>query len=204
MPNVLPERIISADCHINEPPHVFDTRPVEVEGACAEDAARRRRRRRLELRRRAAQADLRDRGDRRACGRRQEDVGAALRRDPPGQPPGQGPRRGHGQGRDRRLRRVSRLRGPGLRHAGPRARRRLHALLQRLDPRRVPGGISEAHRRLPLLPVDDGMDVCIAELERCVRQRCEGGPDPGPSRAARITIATTTRSSPARRRPVFR
>ena len=37
-------RVISADCHINEPPTVFDRVPARLQRPRAEDDARRRRR----------------------------------------------------------------------------------------------------------------------------------------------------------------
>ena len=116
-------RVISADCHINEPPHVFDGVPAAPAGACPEDRGRRRRRRRLELRRRTAQAQLRRRGHGRARQADEQDVGPAIRRDPARATTTARARRRHGAGRRRRQRRLSGQRDLHLHRARPRARR---------------------------------------------------------------------------------
>ena len=155
--------------------HVFDGVPAKFRDRAPEDAARRRRRRRVELRRRPAQAQLRHRSDR---GRADHDKKlSGLRFDEilPGNYDGAAHVDDMATRRRRRVGRLPEQRDLHLRRARPRARARVHALVQRLGPRRVPGC---AHREhivgLPMLPVDDGIDVCIAELDRCLAKGCTG------------------------------
>ena len=159
-----------------------------------EDAARRRRRRRLELRRRAAQAQLRHRGDGRARAGRQEAVGAARStRSCPATTtvPRTSP--------------TWRSDGVDVSVVYPN-----NAIFIYIEPDRelalacmrsyndwvldeFQGAAPEHIVGLPMLPVDDGIDVCIAELDRCLAKGRTRRVHPRASRSGRTTTRTTTR-----------
>ena len=187
-------RVISADCHINEPPTVFDRVPQ----ACATGAPK--------MMRGAdggdgwsfdgkhAEADVRRRGDRRPRQGRQG-VRAALRRDPA-----------------RQLRRRPRTSPTwtstastsasstrGARSSptwSPTASSRSRACAptttgswttsRARDPTRIVG--------LPMIPVDDGLDVAHRRARAIGRPRARGPASSPGSRPSRTTTPPTTRS----------
>jgi predicted TIM-barrel fold metal-dependent hydrolase len=169
MPNVLPERIISADCHINEPPHVFDTVPSKLKARAPKmlrgadggdgwsfDGAPPKRTFGIEA------TAGRAAGDKKMSGLRFDEI-----------LPGNHQGKAHVEDMDKDGIDVSVVYPAYAAQAYVMPDRELGVACMRAyndwmlgefqgaSPKRIVG--------LPLLPVDDGMDVCIAELERCVR-----------------------------------
>jgi predicted TIM-barrel fold metal-dependent hydrolase len=169
MPNVLPERIISADCHINEPPHVFDTIPSKLKARAPKmlrgadggdgwsfDGAPPKRTFGIEA------TAGRAAGDKKMSGLRFDEI-----------LPGNHQGKAHVEDMDKDGIDVSVVYPAYAAQAYVMPDRELGVACMRAyndwmlgefqgaSPKRIVG--------LPLLPVDDGMDVCVAELERCVR-----------------------------------
>jgi predicted TIM-barrel fold metal-dependent hydrolase len=169
MPNVLPERIISADCHINEPPHVFDTVPSKLKARAPKmlrgadggdgwsfDGAPPKRTFGIEA------TAGRAAGDKKMSGLRFDEI-----------LPGNHQGKAHVEDMDKDGIDVSVVYPAYAAQAYVMPDRELGVACMRAyndwmlgefqgaSPKRIVG--------LPLLPVDDGMDVCVAELERCVR-----------------------------------
>ena len=160
-------RVISADCHICEPPHVFDDVPSALRPH-AEDDAWRRRRRRVELRRRPPSARF---GIEATAGQAADNRKiSGLRFDEimPGNYDGAA----HVEDMDIDGVDVSIVYPSSAIFAYIEPDRELalacmrsynNWMLQEFEgaaPGRIVG--------LPMLPVDDGMDVCLAEFERCL------------------------------------
>ena len=169
MPNVLPKRIISADCHINEPPHVFDNVPSKLKARAPKmlrgadggdgwsfDGAPPKRTFGIEA------TAGRAAGDKKMSGLRFDEI-----------LPGNHQGKAHVEDMDKDGIDVSVVYPAYAAQAYVMPDRELGVACMRsyndwmlgefqgASPKRIVG--------LPLLPVDDGMDVCLAELERCVR-----------------------------------
>ncbi len=169
MPNVLPNRIISADCHINEPPHVFDNVPAKLKARAPKmlrgadggdgwsfDGAPPKRTFGIEA------TAGRAAGDKKMSGLRFDEI-----------LPGNHQGKAHIEDMDKDGIDVSVV-YPAYaaqtyvmpdRELGVACMRSYNDWMlgefQGASPKRIVG--------LPLLPVDDGMDVAVAEFDRCVR-----------------------------------
>jgi predicted TIM-barrel fold metal-dependent hydrolase len=169
MPNVLPNRIISADCHINEPPHVFDNVPAKLKPRAPKmlrgadggdgwsfDGAPPKRTFGIEA------TAGRAAGDKKMSGLRFDEI-----------LPGNHQGKAHVEDMDKDGIDVSVVYPAYAAQAYVMPDRELGIACMRsyndwmlgefqgASPSRIVG--------LPLLPVDDGMDVCLAEFDRCVR-----------------------------------
>jgi predicted TIM-barrel fold metal-dependent hydrolase len=169
MPNVLPERIISADCHINEPPHVFDNVPAKLKarapkmlrGADGGDGWSfdgNPPKRTFGIEATAGRAA----GDKKMSGLRFDEI-----------LPGNHQGKAHVEDMDKDGIDVSVVYPAYAAQAYVMPDRELGVACMRsyndwilsefqgASPKRIVG--------LPLLPVDDGMETCVAEFDRCVR-----------------------------------
>ena len=169
MPTVLPERIISADCHINEPPHVFDGLPEKLKSRAPKmlrgadggdgwsfDGAPPKRTFGIEA------TAGRAAGDKKMSGLRFDEI-----------LPGNHQGKAHVEDMDKDGVDVSVVYPAYAAQAYVMPDRELGVACMRsyndwilgefqgASPRRIVG--------LPLLPVDDGMEICLAEFDRCVR-----------------------------------
>jgi predicted TIM-barrel fold metal-dependent hydrolase len=169
MPNVLPKRIISADCHINEPPHVFDAVPAKL------------RDRAPKMLRGAdggdgwsfdGKAPKRTFGIEATAGRATADKKmTGLRFDEilPGNYQG----RAHAEDMDKDGIDVSVVYPAYAAQTYVMPDRELGLACMRSYNDWIVGEFQGAAPSrivgLPLLPVDDGMDVCLAEFDRCLR-----------------------------------
>ena len=169
MPTVLPTRIISADCHINEPPHVFDNVPSKLKARAPKmlrgadggdgwsfDGGTPKRTFGIEA------TAGRAAGDKKMSGLRFDEI-----------LPGNYQGKAHIEDMDKDGIDVSVVYPAYAAQAYVMPDRELGVACMRsyndwilgefqgASPKRIVG--------LPLLPVDDGMDICLAELDRCVR-----------------------------------
>lgn len=169
MPNVLPDRIISADCHINEPPHVFDNVPAKLKARAPKmlrgadggdgwsfDGAPPKRTFGIEA------TAGRAAGDKKMSGLRFDEILLGNHQG-----------KAHVEDMDKDGIDVSVVYPAYAAQAYVMPDRELGIACMRsyndwmlgefqgASPSRIVG--------LPLLPVDDGMDVCLAEFDRCVR-----------------------------------
>lgn len=169
MPTVLPERIISADCHINEPPHVFDGVPEKLKARAPKmlrgadggdgwsfDGGPPKRTFGIEA------TAGRAAGDKKMSGLRFDEI-----------LPGNHQGKAHVEDMDKDGIDVSVVYPAYAAQAYVMPDRELGVACMRsyndwmlgefqgASPRRIVG--------LPLLPVDDGMEICLAEFDRCVR-----------------------------------
>jgi len=169
MPNVLPKRIISADCHINEPPHVFDNVPAKLKARAPKmlrgadggdgwsfDGAPPKRTFGIEA------TAGRAAGDKKMSGLRFDEI-----------LPGNHQGKAHVEDMDKDGIDVSVVYPAYAAQAYVMPDRELGVACMRsyndwilsefqgASPKRIVG--------LPLLPVDDGMEICVAEFDRCIR-----------------------------------
>ena len=168
-------------------------------------AARRRRRRRVELRRRPAQAQLR-RSKPPPGARRHDKKLSGLRFDEilPGNYDGTAHVHDMAKRRRRRLGRLSEQRDLHVHRARPRARARVHALVQRLGARRVPGRGARSHRRRCRCCRSTTASTCASPSSTAASTRARGPGSSPASRCGPTTIRTTTRSTRARPKPACR
>jgi predicted TIM-barrel fold metal-dependent hydrolase len=179
MATVLPRRIISADCHINEPPHAFDTLPSKLKPRAPKmlrgadggdgwsfDGAPPKRTFGIEATAGRASAD------KKMTGLRFDEI-----------LPGNHQGKAHVEDMDKDGTDVSIVYPAYSAQAYVMADRELGVACMRAYNDWILGEFQGASPRrivgLPLLPVDDGMDVCLAELDRCVKAGAKGIMIPG-------------------------
>jgi len=169
MPNVLPKRIISADCHINEPPHVFDAVPAKLRdrapkmlrGADGGDGWSfdgKTPKRTFGIEATAGRASA----DKKMSGLRFDEI-----------LPGNYQGRAHAEDMDKDGIDVSVVYPAYAAQTYVMPDRELGLACMRSYNDWIVGEFQGAAPNrivgLPLLPVDDGMDACLAEFDRCLR-----------------------------------
>ena len=194
-------RIISADCHVNEPPHVFDGVPAQVP---------RPRARRCGAPPTAATAGASTAGRPSAASASRPPPGASRPTRScrgctfdeilPGNYDGTAHVARHAEGRRRRLDRLPEQRDLHLHRARPRARARVHALLQRLGARRVPGRGARPHRRRSRCCRSTTASTCASPSSTAASRRARVRASSPASRSSRTTIAVLRPALRARRR----